>query len=213
MLKKPLILFDLGGVLADLGQPARQMQLGISEEAFWKTWLSSPVARAFELGHIGENDFVARFPRELGLRESADSFRRRFARWHLGLYAGADALLEHLRKDCAVALLSNTNRLHWQSITRQSNCFAAFDGVFLSFRLGCCKPASEAFAKVLEATGTPPSDIVFLDDTRANVEAAERLGIVARQVHGLDAVRAALDGLGIAAASAGVPVSDESESG
>ena len=45
-----IVLFDLGGVLADLGDPASEMRLDFESDQFWKIWLHSPSVRAFELG-------------------------------------------------------------------------------------------------------------------------------------------------------------------
>lgn len=45
-----ILLFDLGGVLVDLGDPVGEMDLPLSNEQFWKLWLSSPLVHKFETG-------------------------------------------------------------------------------------------------------------------------------------------------------------------
>jgi putative hydrolase of the HAD superfamily len=177
-----LILFDLGGVLADLGSPAEQMGLAMSEDAFWSTWIDSSAARKFETGRIREPEFLALFAAELGLRESTEAFRRRFARWQLGLFPGAVATVAALRETCAVALLSNTNSIHWQMIQRQALRRESFDYVFLSYETGRSKPHRAAFEQVLSEVPARAGEIVFLDDSPRNVAAAAELGIAAHRV-------------------------------
>jgi len=48
-----IVLLDLGGVLADLGDPVRSMGLEMGAERFWEIWLSSPSVRAYESGVLG----------------------------------------------------------------------------------------------------------------------------------------------------------------
>ena len=51
-----ILLLDLGGVLADLGDPVAAMGLNMTLPEFWKTWTSSPVVRALETGQIDEQE-------------------------------------------------------------------------------------------------------------------------------------------------------------
>lgn len=194
---KPLILFDLGGVLADLGRPAELMDLPMTDKAFWTLWLSSPAVQEFELGHIDAGHFFAMFSKELGLSESEKIFRQRFTNWHLDLFPAADHLLNGLLQRHDVALLSNTNPVHWQMVTAQSNAFDRFSHLFLSFEMGLCKPTDAAFQHVIDQLATLPSSVVFLDDTASNVTVARRFGMVAAQVRGVAEACSALAANGI----------------
>ena len=187
-----LIIFDLGGVLADLGQPATAMGLPLSDSDFWGLWLTSPAARSFENGVIGERDFLERMPRELRLDDAPDKFRERFLRWRLTLYPGIRNRLAELRSGYEIGLLSNTNSLHWSMIEEQGVDAGSFDHVFLSYEMRCSKPTDAVFEHLLGRVLQPCYEILFLDDTRVNVEAAQRFGIHARQVAGPEALAAAL---------------------
>lgn len=51
-----VLLFDLGGVLIELNDLSTLLQLNDSEmpvNKLWSDWLSSPAARAFEMGIVG----------------------------------------------------------------------------------------------------------------------------------------------------------------
>lgn len=187
----------MGGVLADLGNPVEQMDLEMSEDEFWQTWLQSPLLHALECGRIEADEFLARFPPELGLSDSPDAFRKRLARWHLPLRPGINAMLDHLAGRIEIGLLSNTNVFHWPMVREQSTSFQRFDHLFLSYEIGCCKPDPAVFEHVLEHVAARPGEILFLDDSAANVECAARFGIEARQVHGIADVSEALASVGV----------------
>jgi FMN phosphatase YigB (HAD superfamily) len=46
------------------------------------------------------------------------------------------------------------------------------DPLFLSCEIGACKPAAEGFTAVEAGLGMKPDEILFIDDTAANVDAA-----------------------------------------
>lgn len=192
-----LVMFDLGGVLAGLGDPVRQMSLDMSETEFWTTWLSSPTLHALETGTIDDDEFLAIFPSQLGLSDSPSEFRQRLQRWWLPLHPGVDALLDHLGSRRQLALLSNTNVFHWPMVSAQSSSFHRFDHVFLSYEIGLCKPDPRVFKYVLANVPAPAHEILFLDDNEANVEAARENGIAAVCVTGMDDVAGALAANGI----------------
>lgn len=194
-MRPKLIVFDLGGVLASLGRPAEQMGLDRSDREFWSVWLNSKTVAAFETGAIDEAGFVERFPAELGLSDSGHDFRRRLLRWRLELYPGVVEMLSRLGETHRVALLSNTNSIHWKMVNHDDHLRRLFDHVFLSFEIGSAKPHRDAFDHVLNAVPDAPGRIMFLDDTARNVEAAASLGIRSLHVAGIDGAKRAL-GLG-----------------
>ena len=187
-----LILFDLGGVLASLGRPAEQMELGIANDDFWSVWLGSQTVAEFETGVIDELEFFRRFPHELGLSDSPKEFRRRFLQWRLELFPDVVDLLRELGESRDIALLSNTNPVHWNMVDPDGGFRELFDYVFLSFEIGHAKPHRNIFDQVLDAVPHNPGDILFLDDTAKNVDAAMTAGIRASQVTGIKAASRAL---------------------
>ena len=196
-MKIKLLLFDLGRVLADLGSPTTRMRLKMSDEEFWELWLSLPIVQLFESGDISPDDFLRDLARELGVSSEPDSIRRRFLDWRPRLFPDADRLVSHLSTKSELALLSNTNTLHWNLLHDENAAFQYFKHLFLSFELRCCKPDNFVFEYVLDKVSTSPSEILFLDDMEQNVDAARKFGIRAVQVHGIDEVRSALSYVGL----------------
>jgi FMN phosphatase YigB (HAD superfamily) len=60
---------------------------------------------------------------------------------------------------------------------------------FVSGEAGVRKPQPEAFDAALAAVGRSASEVVFVDDSSANVDAAIALGVPAIRFEGADALR------------------------
>ena len=190
-MSRRVLLLDLGGVLADLGDPVAAMGLDVPAEEFWGTWVNAPVVRAFETGQIQEQEFFEAVGAQVGL--AGDSAEKRFHAWQLRPFAGLEAFIKDAAERFELALLSNTNPIHWAQITAVTPVFSTFAALFLSYETGRFKPEADAFEQVIEHFGIAPASIVFYDDTARNVEAARKLGIDAHCISGLDAVRRHLD--------------------
>jgi putative hydrolase of the HAD superfamily len=180
------LLLDLGGVLADLGDPVSAMDLSMTPEEFWTAWLSSAHVRAFETGRLTTAEFCADMGPALGASGGA-GFEARFRNWQLRLFPGVEEFVQSLAGRYNIALLSNTNVVHWSQLS-STDVFSRFDRTFLSFETGHFKPAPAAFEQVIACYGCDPGDILFIDDSPKNVEAACKLGIDGRLAHGLSAV-------------------------
>ena len=71
--------------------------------------------------------------------------------------------------------------LHYNQLIRDKygykNLADLFEKLFLSFEMGMRKPDPRIFRKVVQVTGINPSESVFIDDSRQNVEAAKSIGL------------------------------------
>ena len=187
-----ILLFDLGGVLVDLGDPVTEIGLSMSADEFWTTWLASPLVRGFETGKLSRSEFLCQFGAQLGFDDAA-VFEERLRRWRLPLFDGSEQLLNSLFGRVEIALLSNTNEIHWQFVLSQTNVFEKFSQLFLSFETGNAKPAPAAFTDVIEHFACEPGDIVFLDDSANNIAAAQSAGLRAQLVRGHAEVKRAVE--------------------
>lgn len=90
--------------------------------------------------------------------------------------------LEKLHRDHDIYMLSNTNKIMWDS--RIAEEFRKdghdrdyyFDGCVASFAVKSYKPDRQIFIEVLDRFGLNPAEVVFFDDSKANCEAAAKLG-------------------------------------
>lgn len=192
-------MFDLGGVLVELDD-AWPAHAGLDPEAV-RAWLhTAEPFHAMERGELSETRFLHaladrfRPPPAFGPHDRAiEPLREALARWVKGAYPGATALLDQLAVPAAA--LSNTNRVHWSVFDPDRALRSRLVPALASHHLGARKPDPTAFARAQAILG--PMQVLFLDDSPANVDAARRFGWEAERVHGLDAVRDLLDARGL----------------
>ena len=190
-----LVLFDLGGVLVELGgvEEFRRLAGAGDEDEIWRRWLSSPSVRRFERGLCKRQDFATGMVEEFDLEMTADDFLEIFAAWPRGLMAGAAELVSSLATGLQRACLSNTNELHWWEQQDAERVQSLFDKRFLSFEIGLVKPDREIFDFVLGASGIPGEAILFLDDNAINIDGALNAGLDAHRAVGVAEARAILE--------------------
>jgi len=194
-----VVLFDLGGVLVDLGGVDRFGGLiGETDEAeIWRVWLTSYWVRRYERGRCTREEFAVGMVAEHGLDVGPEAFLDEFLRWPQGLISGALDLIEDLASHVRPACLSNTNELHWNEQIDAHLLQELFETRFLSYELGLVKPDREIFEHVVGGLGCDPSEVLFLDDNQLNVDGARCVGLIAHRVTGVGDSRAVLAGNGL----------------
>lgn len=194
-----VILFDLGGVLVELGGVPKMIDWmdGIDVEGLWQRWLYSPVVRLFEGGKSTPETFADGVIAELNLPVGREEFLREFRLWLTGLYPGVEVLLGKLKGRFKLSCFSNTNELHWPVIRDGMGLGKLLDVNFISYEIGLLKPDLEAFQFIVDSLGCLPGRILFLDDNQLNVDAALSSGIVAHRVSGTEETKAKLESLGV----------------
>lgn len=92
-------------------------------------------------------------------------------------------MLRTLKEKYRLLLLSNTNVIHWEKAVNEyfilddMRVGDFFDRAFLSYEMGMVKPDDEIFTTMLAEVGLKAEETLFIDDSKANCDAAERLGI------------------------------------
>ncbi len=192
------VVFDVGGVLVALdGMPALARLIGGSAGpgALHQRWMETRSVRLHEAGRISAEEFAAGVVSDLDLQISPAVFLDSFAAWVQGPYPGAFELVSCIPRQYRVAVLSNVSAFHWALI--KPGIPARLERLYLSYETGHLKPAPEAFRTMLGDLRLPAGEVLFLDDSPANVEAARRLGVNAHVVDGPATVRRVLDEYGV----------------
>ena len=180
------VLFDVGGVLVGLdGVPslAKLLQIEPLHDEIHRRWLACPSVVRHETGQTSADQFAIEVVQDLGLSLSPEAFLIEFAGWLTTPLQGAFELVDRIPRDYQVAALSNMSAFQWTRI-QAMGLPARFDRIYLSHEIGCLKPAPEAFWVALDGMALSPSEVLFLDDGTANVQAARALGIEAHLVRG-----------------------------
>lgn len=109
---------------------------------------------------------------------------------------GALETVDALRGQARLALVSNTNALHFEHLEREFCLRARFDQLSLSHEVGSMKPAPALYLDALAGTRCAAESAWFVDDLPANVEGARALGMRASLFEGLPRMRAELHAMG-----------------
>jgi len=177
------IIFDFGDIFVNLDKPVihREMEKYASLHALPKLELLND---KYEIGLISSEEFITGLQKlipKANLEHLKDS-------WNAMLLDFPDYRLEFLEslareERYRLFLLSNTNALHIPHVVekmglakfeRFRNCFEQF---YLSHEIHLRKPDSEIFKFVLKNNALKPEETFFVDDTKANTDAAASLGI------------------------------------
>src|SRR3954451_8019124 len=194
-----VVVFDLGGVLADFGGlgPLREMSGIDSDEELGRRWLTSEPGRRFERGAATDHEWAGTLVDEWPLPMTAAELLAASPGWLVGPYDGAIELVRDVAERTRVACFSNTNRIHWEAGVAQWPLIKEFERAFVSFEIGAVKPDQEAFEVVVRELGAPAGKTLFLDDNQMNVDAARSVGMQSLRVLGVAGARAALHDAGV----------------
>jgi len=177
-----LIIFDLGNVLLpfDMRKSCRNLAKYSalnSEEIFSRFWEPPRLLDNFEKGKITGKQFYSVIKKVLVLKKlDYLSFSKIFN----GVFAVNEALIKLVKsiKDrYRLAILSNTNAIHWDYLCRKYSFISYFDYLCPSHKISTKKPDLNAYKYVLDTSGTKPSDCLFVDDLLINIRAARQIGI------------------------------------
>lgn len=181
------VLFDWGGVLVNLdveGCIQAFEDAGVTDVRTLITGTNEAgLFRDYECGNISTAEFregVRRLTRRSLPDEEIDRL------WNtevLDIPEEKLRLLLDLSGRYNLYLLSNTNELHWETVsprvfryegTDVRNCFKQ---IFLSYRMHMAKPDPAIFRKVLNEAMLCAGETLFIDDAEVNCRAAASVGM------------------------------------
>lgn len=151
-------------------------------------------------GGDGFREELAALFAERGVTTTADEL---LARWvNSTVLDGIFDLLDDVRAaGVKVYLATNQNPVRGRHMIDHLGYENHTDGAFYSFQLGHAKPAPEFYTTIIARLGVDPREVLFIDDTQANVDAARAVGLLAeRQIlgDGADALRGLIARHGVA---------------
>ena len=182
------VVFDLGGVVFRLDKMIaiqRFKEIGVERvEEFLDDYAQKGIFGDLEAGKLTAEQYRDELSRIVGKPLTMEQLEYAWTGYAAELYQrNFDALLRLRQEGFPVALLSNTNpfMMRWA----RSNEFDGqgngldhyFDRLYLSYEMRMMKPSLEIFKAMIDGEGTDPSNILFIDDSARNCEAAAALGI------------------------------------
>lgn len=150
----------------------------------------------YESGKIDTAGFLFELNRCLGTNLSLNEFSEL---WVSTFHENQEMaeLLGTLKEQRPLYLLSNTNEVHYDHLQEKYNVARHFNELILSYQVGSSKPEHTIYKEVLQRSGLPPEDCLFIDDLEQNIKAAKELGINTIHFKGTGDLKDRLSDLGL----------------
>ena len=177
------VLFDLGRVLArfDHMKTCRLLatRCGLGPEEVYARLFGKGLDRPYDEGRVTSDQFRRAVAGEMGVTDlGADEFARTWGDIFTD-NQGIEQVLERIRPDIRLFVLSNTNEGHWAYIERLPVIRRFFGDparLIRSYLVGASKPDERIYREAVRRAGVEPGAIVHVDDIEANAGAFARLG-------------------------------------
>jgi putative hydrolase of the HAD superfamily len=189
----PNIIFDFGGVILniDTDQAVKSFkEIGLTDSTLVKKeYQKNGLFDRLEKGMISADQFRTGIRTYINTPVSDEQIDAAWNSMLLDLPYERLELLGKLRENHRLYLLSNTNIIHWKAYMGMIQevhglCFSDFFVKdYYSHNMGLRKPDPKIYTSLLEKEGLLASETLFIDDMKANIVAAQALGL---KTHYLD---------------------------
>ncbi len=175
------IIFDYGNVISALDN---NIFLDRIAECTDKTatelhdliYVKSGLPALYETGLITSDEFFLRTKELCSLDISRTDFIRAFTGIFTPIESTLD-LIEKLKPDFKLGLLSNTNEWDYTYEIEKIRVFDLFDTVTVSYRIKAMKPDKKIYVDALNKLDLKPDECIYIDDIREYTDAAGSVGI------------------------------------
>jgi putative hydrolase of the HAD superfamily len=181
------IIFDLGGVIMNIDFKLTEnafAALGFTDFKQHMTQFHiTPFFEQYETGKIDDAAFIRGVQQIAGKPLSDQQVVDAWNALLLDFPPARIALLEKIKNEYRIFLLSNTNSLHYQAFQQTLQAQTGkkledlFEKTYYSHTAHLRKPHASIYQLVLEENKLLAAETLFIDDTASNFSGAEELGI------------------------------------
>jgi 2-haloacid dehalogenase len=194
--KPTAVVFDLGGVLIDWN-PRYLYRTLFDDEAEMEAFLAEVTTQEWnaeqDAGRPWSEAVEALVAQHPDRRELIEAYWHRWPETLGGPIQGTVDILGELRaRGVRTYALSNWSAETFPLARPRFPFLEWFDGILISGEAKLAKPDPLIFAHLLERFGLEPGSTVFIDDSTANVRAAEAAGLIAMRFENPEKLRAEL---------------------
>ncbi len=176
-----VVVFDLGNVLLPIDlsltytafasfthyYSAQEIQYITESESLWVP---------YESGLISCSQFRESICSRFQMDCTDTEFDNAFSALLLSFPPDVDELIQEVKANFPVYLLSNTSKIHSRQFLLNTSLFSQFDTVHLSYEMGLSKPDKRIYQRVNEHNLLDNCRVVFFDDNASNVQSAIEFG-------------------------------------
>ena len=174
----PFVLFDLGGVLADINVPAATAhwarETGVTADRWAQLFFSSGLKEEMDKGLKTIEAVVEELNKSAPM--TLELFTEGWGRV-LTLKPEMSSLASEVVSILPCGLLSNTDPVHHLWAQESVPALSMMQRQFVSYEAGCWKPEVRFYRLVIDALGIPPHAVFFVDDLPRNVTGAKKAGM------------------------------------
>ena len=182
------IIFDLGGVIINLSvektHEAFASLSGLTVQEVKELVHQSAFFHEYEKGLISDMEFRNHLRELLNLNVADQKLDLAWNAMLLDIPLKRIRLLEQLKGQFSLFLLSNTNNIHLQCFNKQVFQLTGFPSLdhyfhnaYYSHLINMKKPGVEIYEYVLSNSNLHPQETIFLDDNLDNLAGANKAGI------------------------------------
>lgn len=174
------IIFDIGNVLLSFN-PKEYLKGKITEEKIedlYREIFQSEEWVMLDRGTITENEAINKIIDRNS--KYGDDIKLVFEDWYNILKPIEETIeiLKDLKNNgYKIFYLSNFHDLAFKDVRRKNNFFELFDGGVVSYEEKLIKPEEEIYKLILKRYNLIAEESIFIDDTKLNIEGAEKLSI------------------------------------
>lgn len=183
------VMLDMGGVIVDLdiaaSREAYRTELGFERIGeFLDPCHQQGFFNDLEEGKLDEQQFLQAMKPYCRPGITMEMVRACLHKLLVGIPAGKAEYLKDLATRYPLYLLSNNNCIampRCEEIFREAGIpvETLFKDVFVSYRMKLIKPGEAIYRESVRRTGLDAGEILFIDDSQSNVDAARSTGIKA----------------------------------
>ena len=183
------IIFDFGGVIIDIDfWLSINAFISLGAENFDELYSQSQQTGIFDeldKGNITTEEFCKAIKKHLPKSVTNQQVIEAWNAILMGIPEHRIHLLEEIRNQYGIFLLSNTNLIHYPIYTHElqqkygyNSLSELFEKVYFSFECHMRKPDPAFFKMVMKENGLIPEETLFVDDSEQNIPPAQSLGII-----------------------------------
>jgi putative hydrolase of the HAD superfamily len=140
--------------------------------------MNDSVNDLWDIGEVSDDQFYDHLLSELNLPSDKKVIIRKFVKDDFYIDQEMITLIKELRNAYTTALLTNFPAHVHDFMNSGWNVDGAFDHIIVSADVKFIKPDPRIYQLTLERIGCAPSEAVFIDDRKVNVDAATKLGMI-----------------------------------
>ncbi len=174
------VIFDLGNVLLSF-DPQGYLRTKIDNESkvqeLYNEIFLSEEWPMLDRGTVTEQDAIERIAQRS--QGNQELIKLCMANWHdilIPMEENIRVLKDIKANGYKTFILSNFHSLAYEKVTNRYDFFKLFDGGIISYRENLLKPEKAIYNTLAERYGIKPSESIFVDDTRVNIEGAREVG-------------------------------------